>query len=283
MKQFIARAGKWAVAACVAAGLIVAGQVYADSHGEADQAPIHGYTDTPIIPGTPWHVHDPHRPQPAIIEGTSALTTPAPADGIVLFDGSGLDAFMADDGSAAAWTVSDGTMRTNGTGSVTTREAFGDIQLHVEFMAPNPDEGDGQSRGNSGLFFMGQYEVQILDSYQNPTYPDGQAGALYGQEPPLVNASAPAQSWQSYDIVFEAPRFAADGTVISPAFVTVLHNGVLVQNRTAFDGATAHRALAHYTAHDDALPLSIQDHGQEIALRNIWVRKLNLGGARQAP
>ncbi len=246
-------------------------------------AAIPGYTDTPLVPGTDWHVHDPERPQPEIVGQTAAVTTKPPGDAIVLFDGTNLDAFVAADGGTAGWTLAQGTMRTNGSGAIRTREAFGDIQLHVEFSAPDPAEGDGQQRGNSGLFFMGRYEVQILDSADNPVYPDGQAAALYGQMPPLVNASAAPREWQSYDIVFEAPRFTGDGALLSPAFVTVFHNGVLVQHRTAFQGATAHRALPRYSAHEAAAPLLIQDHGQLVAFRNIWVRKLDLPPAQMVP
>lgn len=279
----MAMSNRLTAGACAA--LILAGAAPGTGHDHQDHGdrPVPGYTDTPLIPGTRWHVHDPHRPQPAIIGQTAALATPPPGDAIVLFNGNSLAAFTGQNGEPAGWALINGTMRTNGTGSISTREAFGDIQLHVEFMAPDPGEGDGQMRGNSGLFFMGRYELQVLDSANNPVYPDGQAGALYGQSPPLVNASAPPRAWQSYDVVFEVPRFAEDGALISPAYITVLHNGVLVQHRTAFQGATSHRALARYSAHEAAAPLAIQDHGQQVAFRNIWVRKLDLPPSQMVP
>ena len=154
-----------------------------------------------------------------------------------------------------------------------TRRGFGDAQLHLEFMTP-PPEGEGQERGNSGVFLMGSYEVQVLDSWQNDTYPDGQAGSVYGQTPPLVNASRPPGQWQSFDIVFHRPRFNADGSVAQPGRVTVLHNGVLVQDNTTITGRTVNMAIARYEAHADKLPLALQDHGNRMRFRNIWVREL---------
>ncbi|MFM7281004.1 MAG: DUF1080 domain-containing protein, partial [Planctomycetia bacterium] len=178
------------------------------------------------------------------------------------------------DGSKEArWKVEGGYMEVNGTGQIQTREQFGDCQLHLEFATPEKVEGSSQGRGNSGLFFFGRYEVQILDSYQNRTYADGQAAALYGQTPPLVNASRGPGKWQSYDIIFHAPRFEA-GKLLSPARVTVLHNGVLVQDNTEFLGATAHRAVAQYSPHEATGPIALQDHGNPMRFRNIWIRKL---------
>jgi 3-keto-disaccharide hydrolase len=161
-----------------------------------------------------------------------------------------------------------------GKGAIHTREVFGDCQLHLEFSTP-PPKGEGQGRGNSGLFFMDLYEVQVLDSYENDTYPDGQAGAVYGQQPPLVNASRPAGEWQTYDVVFRRPRFDAGGSLASPARVTVFHNGVLVQDGTQPTGPTTWRARPGYAAHADALPISLQDHGNPMRFRNIWLRPLD--------
>jgi hypothetical protein len=161
-----------------------------------------------------------------------------------------------------------------GTGSLVTRRSFGDVQLHLEWATPTPPTGDGQERGNSGVFLMGLYELQILDSHGNDTYPDGQAAALYGQEPPLVNACRPPGAWQTYDIVFRRPRFSADGNVTAPARITVLHNGVLVQDAAAFWGRTRHAARATYEPHPDRLPLALQDHGNPMRFRNIWIREL---------
>lgn len=234
-----------------------------------------GYTDTPKLPSG-FHVHDPARPRPPVVDpGPATAPTPRPADAVVLFDGSNLDAFTGRDGRAA-WTLRDGAMEGNRTGDIETREAFGDCQLHVEWATPNPAKGESQGRGNSGIFFFGRYEVQVLDSFENPTYPDGQAAALYGQTPPLVNACRRPGEWQSYDIVFVAPRFAADGALLSPARATVFHNGVLVQHDEAFLGATAHRALPKYEAHEPTGRIRLQDHGDPVRFRNLWIRRLAL-------
>ena len=159
-------------------------------------------------------------------------------------------------------------------GSLVTKQAFGDAQLHIEFRTPTPPKGDSQERGNSGVFLMGLYEVQVLDSYHNITYADGHAAAIYGQYPPLVNASRPPGEWQTYDIVFHRPRFDADGKVLRPARVTVIHNGVLVQDNVELSGPTANKARPPYVKHADALPLSLQDHGDLVQYKNIWIRKL---------
>ena len=249
----------------------------AEPQGETVTPPVQGYSDTPLIPGTDWHVHDPTRPQPVLVTGTTAVTTPPPSDAIVLFDGTNLDHWVQADGQPAHWRVGDGIAQRSETGGgIRTRDTFGDVQLHIEFRSPNPEEGSGQRRGNSGIFFMGRYEVQVLDSSDNPTYPDGQAGALYGQRPPLVNPSAPSGEWQSYDIIFEAPSFVADGALAKPAYVTIFHNGVLVQHRVPYQGATSHRRVAQYKAHASEAPITLQDHGQTVHFRNIWARRLDL-------
>lgn len=228
------------------------------------------YDDTPQLPGQPYKVHG-DRPWPTVA-APGAQVGAAPADAVVLFDGSNLDAWRGGKGDAA-WTLEDDAMVVNGTGTLTTRQEFGDVQLHLEFATPAPPEGSSQHRGNSGVFFMGRYEVQILDCFENRTYPDGQTAAMYGQYPPLVNACRPAGEWQSYDIVFEAPRWEGD-TLSRPARLTVFHNGILVHHAQEFLGATAHRAVARYAAHAAKGPIQLQDHGNPVRFRNIWVREL---------
>jgi hypothetical protein len=163
------------------------------------------------------------------------------------------------------------------TGNIETKQGFGDVQLHVEWMAPTPVEGEGQDRGNSGVFLMTFYELQVLDSYQNTTYADGQAGAVFGQYPPLVNASRPPGQWQTYDIVFRRPRFDANGSLQSPARMTVFHNGVLVQDDVTLTGPTAFQRRPAYSRHADRLPIRLQDHAHPVRYRNIWVRDLEAG------
>jgi hypothetical protein len=235
-----------------------------------------GYTDTPKLPNG-WRVHDAARPRPAAVDPgpAPAAPAPAPADAKVLFDGVDLAAFRGRDGDAK-WTVADGAMQVNGTGDVETREEFGDCQLHIEWCAPSPAKGESQHRGNSGVFFFGRYEIQVLDSYENPTYADGQAAALYGQTPPLVNACRKPGEWQTYDIVFRAPRFAADGKLSEPARVTVIHNGILVQHDQPMFGATAHRSLPSYSPHAPKGRIKLQDHGDPVRFRNVWIRELDL-------
>jgi hypothetical protein len=217
------------------------------------------------------------RPRPAVVNpGPAGPPVPAPSDAVVLFDGTSLAEWVRqEDGAPAGWRVADGYMEVaRGTGSIATKRALGDVQLHVEWATPSPASGEGQERGNSGVFLMGRYEIQVLDSYRNDTYPDGQAAAMYGQHPPLVNASRPPGEWQTYDIVFRRPRFGPDGAVLEPARVTVLHNGVLVHDDVAFAGRTAHGRQAEYQAHQDRLPLMLQDHGDPVRFRNVWVREL---------
>lgn len=237
-----------------------------------------GYSDTPMLPGGKWHVHDGARPQPPVVTpGTfSTPQTPGmpPSDANVLFDGRDLSKWQTDKGDPAPWKVESGAMVvTAGTGAIRTKEEFGDCQLHVEWASPSPAKGTGQDRGNSGVFLMSRYEIQVLDSYQSQTYPDGQASAIYGQFPPLVNASRPPGEWQTYDIVFTAPRFK-DGAVETPATATVFHNGIVVHNRTALLGSTVHRALGAYTPHPATAPIALQDHSHPVRYRNIWIRAL---------
>ncbi|MGC3969627.1 MAG: DUF1080 domain-containing protein [Pirellulales bacterium] len=195
----------------------------------------------------------------------------APSDAIVLFDGKDLKSeFNGGDG----WTVVDGAATVGGKGGVTSKRAFGSCQLHIEWATPKEVKGEGQGRGNSGVYLMGIYEVQILDSYGNKTYFDGQAASIYKQRPPLVNASRGPGEWQTYDIIFQAPEFAADGKVTKPAAVTVLHNGVLVQNHFELEGGTFYDRPPAYSKHAPKLPFSLQNHGNPTRFRNIWVREL---------
>jgi hypothetical protein len=236
-----------------------------------------GFTDTPMLPGDKWHVHDPARPHPPIVTPGATAGAP-PSDAIVLFDGKDLSkwAHRSKDGqlSEPKWVVRNGYAEVVGrTGSIQTRDSFGDVQLHVEWSAPVPATGNSQGRGNSGILFMGMYEVQVLDSFENVTYADGQAGALYGQYPPLVNAARKPGEWNVYDIVFEAPRFEGS-RLVSPAFMTVFCNGVILHNRKEMLGSTVYRNVAKYSPHPAELPLTIQDHGNPVRFRNIWIRRL---------
>ena len=244
-----------------------------------------GFTDTPILPGQQWHVHDSGRPHPkTVVPGTcSATSTPAPppSDAIVLFDGHGLQAWgqwgRGDEKGKfvdAHWNTGDGYFETGAnTGDLLTREKFGDIQLHVEWSSPTKVSGDSQGRGNSGVIIMSRYEIQVLDNYNNPTYADGYAGAIYGQWPPLANAVCPPGQWSVYDIVFEAPRFA-DGKLVKPAYQTVFLNGVLLHNRKEVIGRMTYRGVGTYAPHGEEEPLMLQDHGNAVRYRNIWVRRL---------
>lgn len=230
-----------------------------------------GYQDTPLLPGGRWHVHDGLRPQPVVVTPGNAAGR-APSDARVLFDGISTDAWKG-----GAWRIEGDALVVAGRGGIETKEHFGDCQLHLEWRAPEVDPdapAAGQGRGNSGVFFFGIYEVQILDCYENRTYPDGMTGALYGQQPPMVNACRAPGEWQTYDILFRAPRFSAGGELESPALVTVLHNGVALHHGEAMIGATRHREVASYRAHGPRGPISLQEHGNPLAFRNIWVRDL---------
>jgi len=232
-----------------------------------------GYSDTPFLPDGKWRVHDGTRPQPRVVDPGSA--TKAPSDAVVLFDGKDLSQWQRDRGGDAGWKVEHGFMEVvPGAGSVMTKAKFGDVQLHLEWATPKPAKGIDQGRGNSGVLFMdGRYEVQVLDSYENLTYSDGGAASLYGQYPPLVNASKAPGEWQTYDIMFTAPRFK-DGKLEFPAYATVLHNGVLVHNHTAILGTMAHRAVPKYTPHEATGSLVLQNHGNPVRFRNIWYREI---------
>lgn len=205
-------------------------------------------------------------PEPVVVDPGPLLGPPS--DAIVLFDGTNLDAW---DG-VKGWTIEDDAATIGST--VRSKQGFGDCQLHLEFATPADVKGSGQGRGNSGVYLMGRYEVQILDSYNNPTYFDGQCAAIYKQRPPLVNASRPPGEWQTYDIIFRAPRFHEDGTLASPAAITVLHNGVLVQNHFELLGGTFYDRPPAYSQHSDREPLLLQHHGDPVRVRNIWIRDL---------
>lgn len=207
-------------------------------------------------------------PEPKVVAPGKADRDP-PADAVVLFDGKDLSKW--DKGEN--WEVKDGVATVRKT-DITTKEAFGDCQLHLEFATPEKVEGKGQGRGNSGVFLMGRYEVQILDSVGNPTYFDGQCAAVYKQSPPMVNVCRGPGEWQTYDIVFTAPRFAPDGKVAKPAYVTVIHNGVVVHNHFELQGGTFYDRPPAYEKHAEKLPIRLQNHGNPVKFRNIWVREV---------
>jgi len=225
-----------------------------------------------------WAVHDMDRPQPKVITpgeaSTEDISGQPSSDAIVLFDGTDLSQWVSTKGSPAEWKVENGYMEVvKKTGSIQTKRGFGSCQLHIEWAMPSKVKGSGQGRGNSGVYLMNKYEVQILDSYNNKTYPDGQAASVYGQNPPMVNACRPPGRWQSYDIIFHRPIFKGE-KLVRPATVTVLHNGVLVQDRWIIEGTAVHAARAKYTPHKDRLPLLLQNHGNPVRYRNVWVREL---------
>jgi hypothetical protein len=252
----------------------------------SDQKPSLGYQDTPVLPSG-YHVHDGERPQPPVVDpgvtGTPSAAGTPPSDAVVLIDGTGtLAKWQHGDGKDAGWKVENGYAEVvGGTGDIKTREGLGDGHYHVEFATPAEVKGNGQGRGNSGVFVLDRYEFQVLDNYENPTYPDGTVGAVYGQFPPLANASRKPGEWQTYDILFTGPRFNADGTVQTPAYATVLLNGVVVQHHTELLGGTTHKQLADYKAHPEAAPLRLQDHGNPVRFRNVWYRPFGVrdGGA----
>jgi len=235
---------------------------------------VAGFQDTPLQPDGQWHVHDPARPQPPVVTPGATFSDNAapPSDALVLFDGKDLSQWVDKrTGGPVAWTVADG-VATSAKGDIVTTNQFGDLQLHLEFREPTPPMGDGQGRGNSGVFLMGQYEIQVLDCYHNKTYADGATAGIYGQHPALVNACRPPGEWQTYDIIFNVPHFDADGKLVSPGYVTVFHNGVVAQNHQAIRGATNWKSPGKYTPHGPTGPLALQYHNNSVSFRNIWVR-----------
>ena len=213
--------------------------------------------------------------EPPIVSPGETDTDP-PSDATILFDGTDLSSWN----NAENWTVEDGVAVT-GKGKITSMQEFGDCQLHLEWSAPLPAEGTGQGRGNSGVFLMDRYEVQVLDSYQNETYFDGQAGAIYKQSPPSANANRPPGQWNTYDIFWTAPRFADSGSLLSPAFITVVHNGVLIQNHFELKGDTPFNRPPAYEKHPPVGPISLQDHKNPVRFRNIWVREFKPSVGKQ--
>lgn len=238
-------------------------------------------------PDPNWLGHDRLRPLPAVVDpGTASTQDQAgrpPSDAVVLFDGKDISQWVAMDGSPTKWIARDGYMEcVSGSGYVRTLQNFGDCQYHIEWATPEKAEGEGQGRGNSGVFFgLDRYEIQVLDSYNNKTYADGSAASVYIQYPPLVNASRPPGQWQTYDILWTAPRFDSDGKLLSKARVTVFHNGVLVQNNVELTGPTGWLGRAPYQAHPEKLPLALQDHGNPVRYRNIWIRELGKQGRKE--
>lgn len=231
------------------------------------QETIHGFNEE-RQPDGKWFIHDPERPQPKAVEPGPSPTLGAkpPASAVVLFDGMDTSGW-----TGGPWRVADGYMEVNGTGAITSKATFGSAHVHVEFATPAELNGQGQDRGNSGVFLQGKYEIQVLDSYKSATYADGMVGAVYGQNPPLVNASRPPGEWQTYDIDYTAPTFDDAGKMKTPARVTVLLNNVKVQDDFALFGPTGWRHRLPYEAHGDG-PISLQDHGHKVRYRNIWVQ-----------
>lgn len=270
------RRGLAAFSICMAVGVVLlAQQKPIPPRTAADD----GFTDTPMLPGLPWHVHDPARPHPPVVTPGATLGAP-PSDAVVLFDGRDLSQWTQHGTGAdrdklldPKWPLRTGYFESGRSGSLYTRDSFGDVQLHIEWASPSDVMGNSQGRGNSGIYLMGLYEIQVLDSFNNRTYADGQAAAIYGQWPPLANAARKSGEWQAYDIVFEAPRFDG-GKLVKPAFQTVFWNGVVVHNRKEVIGATIYRNVASYAPHAAELPLMIQDHENPVKFRNIWVRRL---------
>ncbi|HET6246143.1 MAG TPA: DUF1080 domain-containing protein [Tepidisphaeraceae bacterium] len=257
------RSAKIAAAACVVAAGMLA--FAAEKQG-------------PQQPWSKWHVHDMERPAPPIVTPGTASTADKPgkppSDAIVLFDGTDLSKWQAQGGGEPTFKVVDGAALSYGPKYLESKEKFGDVQLHIEWAEPVPAKGDSQGRGNSGVFLMGQFEVQVLDNYNNPTYPDGQCSAVYGQYPPEVNVCRPPGEWQTYDIIFHRPIYK-DGKLAEPAYETVLQNGVLTQDHQRIEGPTGHMIVAKYPdKFPDKGPIALQYHGNPVKFRNIWVRPL---------
>jgi len=211
-------------------------------------------------------------PEPEVV--TPGIGTAPPSDAIILFDGTDFSNWESARGGEVKWKLEDGAMTAQkGAGDIQTKQSFGDCQLHIEWRTPAEIVGESQGRGNSGIFLQSTYEVQVLDSYNNRTYSNGQAASIYKQYMPLVNACRPPAEWQTYDIIYEAPVFHEDGSLARAAFITVIHNGVLVQNHVLLKGHTPYIGLPKYTEHGK-MPLKLQDHGNPVSFRNIWIREL---------
>ncbi|MBT3374722.1 MAG: DUF1080 domain-containing protein [Lentisphaerae bacterium] len=255
----------------------VLAQAAAAPANPADTRPVvgPGYDNTPVIPGTEWRVHDNRRPHPPVADpdemAKERLPTAPPEGAVILFDGTDLSGWLGKKNGPAMWEVQDGHMEAvKKSGSIRTEEAFGSCQLHVEWASPNPPKGNSQGRGNSGVFLANRYEVQILDSYNNKTYADGQCAALYGQKPPDYNVCRGPGEWQTYDIFFEAPVFKGRD-VVKKAVMTVYHNSVLVHDKVELLGRSSHKKVGKYSPHGKG-PIQLQDHGNPVRYRNIWIK-----------
>jgi hypothetical protein len=259
----------WKSSSLILIAIAMASMLISAKPGLADDGL--GYTDTPRLPNSPWRVHDRLRPQaPKVDPGPDMGREPAapPSDAIVLFGGKDLSQWVGGDPKG----IEDGCINILKTGQIQTKRAFGDCQLHLEWATPKQPENK-MIWGNSGVFMLGKYEIQIIESHDSTIYADGMAGAVYGQTPPLVNASRNPGQWQSYDIVFTAPEFRGD-KLLKPAYFTIFWNGVLVQNHTASLGTTRHREVAVYDSRETTGPIMLQNHGSAVRFRNIWVRPL---------
>ena len=238
-------------------------------------APL-GYEDTPILPNTTWKVHDPNRPYPGVVTpgplNSEEIVSHPPSDATVLFDGTDFSNWVGRDGEVG-WNFVDGVMEVTRTGDIESRAHFGSCQLHIEWCSPREVSGDSQGRGNSGVFMMSTYEIQVLDCYDNPTYADGHAGAVYGQFPPMANPCRKPGEWQTYEIIFIAPRFEG-AKVITPAYLTLFHNGIVVHHHTELLGKTGHKTMPSYEPHPPKGPIRLQDHRDNVRYRNIWVREI---------
>jgi hypothetical protein len=272
----------------IAASLLVSGAAASQAQQTAappTPPPGKGQMDgSPLgdpLPGQKWRVHDRSRTQPRkVTPGLPVATPAAPSDAIVLFDGKDLSQWNGGGRGGVTgepkWKVENGYVElVPGAGGLITKESFGDVQLHVEWTTPPGADASrvGQNRGNSGIILMGKYEIQVLSSYDNPTYPDGSAGSIYGLYPPMVNPCLPEGEWNSYDVVFEAPKFE-QGKLLKPAYVTLIFNGLIVHNRVELLGVTSREPIAAYTPHAAELPLSLQGHSGPARFRNIWIRRL---------
>jgi hypothetical protein len=270
MKPFIENSSVIAALAC---GLFSLSSPAADLVQAKDGSGVYGYKDTPKLPWCQWLVHDPDRPNPQKVDpGNARGPAPVPSDAIVLFDGNDVSKWEA----LGDWRVSEGSL-VAGNAHFATKDSFGDIQLHLEWMGPADFDGPWYNRGNNGVLLMGLYEIQIFDSYNEKIYPDGACGAIYGQTPPYVNATRPPGQWQTFDIAFIAPRFEGD-KLVSPARVTVFHNGVLILLNEEIHGTTGHRILPEYKPTVSKGPLAFGGHGCPVKFRNIWVRRLQSPG-----
>jgi hypothetical protein len=257
-----------AAVACVSILSLAVGRAEGLDYAK-DGSGVYGYRDTPILSWCGYHVHDPDRPAPKRIDpGPAPAPAPVPSDAIVLFDGKNLSHWPDSD-----WKLVDGCMESAGDKTLMSKEEFGDCQIHLEWMAPANFEGPWYNRGNNGVMLMGVFEIQVFDSWSEKIYPDGQAAAVYGQTPPLVNVTRKPGEWQTYDIVFTAPTFA-DGKLSHPARVTMFHNGVLVHLNQEIYGETGHRILPEYKHAVSKGPLGLASHNCPVRFRNIWVRPL---------